>query len=46
MVREITNEEQLWLALSDAESELADATKKIFDLTCELRKYKLVKEKS
>ena len=43
MGRKLTNEEMLWLALADAEKDLADATKRLFELHNEFRKYKLSK---
>jgi protein-arginine kinase activator protein McsA len=41
--RKLTTEEQLWLALADAEKDLANASKKLFDLHNDLRKYELFK---
>jgi len=40
---ELTTEQTLWLALADAERDLADATKRLFELHNEFRKYKLSK---
>jgi len=41
----ITTEQSLWLALADAERDLKEVTKRLYDLHDEFRKYKLSKEK-
>ncbi len=45
-IKGITTEECLWLSLADAERDLAEVTKRLYDIHNEFRKYKLSKEKN